>query len=251
MVNYKLLIAAGIIAVFIFLAAGCETIDESKLNASEAGAVEDGVSETDQVVIKGTESGQVTTEETAGECIAGWKCIDKKIKAYRLANCSFVDRKECPLGCVNDTCRKSEVCTAGFKCKGEYFRAYQSESCAWLLKTKCEYGCLDGQCKNSTSSSSANNTETAQTTTTTTIVTETYETLKMGEPKTYTAGGITHNLSIYNIEVSQVQISIDGKKSEWLPDNSNYTNSGITIFVKDIYFQSYAGGRREITYKMG
>jgi len=249
MVKYQLLIAAGIIVIFILLAAGCETIDESELNATEAGAVEDGASGTEQEITEGTESGQVTTEESG--CSAGWKCIDKKIKAYRLDNCSFVDRKECPLGCFNDTCRKSEVCAAGFKCKSEYYRAYQSESCAWLEKTRCDYGCLDGKCKNSTSSTSTNNTETAQTTTTPTIVIETYETLKMGEPKTYSASGIDHNISIYNIDASQVQISIDGKKSEWLTDNSNYTNSGITVYIGDIYFQSYAGGRREITYRIG
>jgi len=250
MLNYRLLVAAAIMAVGIFLVVGCETTTGPELNASEAGAVEDEAS-ADQKTTESSESGRITTEEAAGECSAGWKCIDKKIKAYRLDNCTFVDRKECPLGCFNDTCRKSEVCTAGFKCKREYYRAYQSESCAWLQKTKCEFGCQDGKCKNSTSASSANNTETAQAATTPTMVIETYQTLKMGEPATYTASGIDHNLSIYNIDVGQVQIIIDGKKSEWLTDNSNYTSSGITMFIKDIYFQSYAGGRREITYKMG
>tara|TARA_Y100000310_G_C20594998_1_gene770054 strand:+ start:394 stop:1062 length:669 start_codon:yes stop_codon:yes gene_type:complete len=209
--------------VFLISCSGSEEVDQPEINLSEV---------IDEPAII-----------TKTECITGWKCIDNDVKAYQLENCSFTERKECPLGCVNDTCKASDVCESGFKCKGEYYRAYQSESCAWLQKEKCEYGCNESVC-NSEPIVVAPVEEEAE------VVVQADEIITMGQTKTHSINGIGYNLSLYNIEAGQVQISINGKRSEWLTDYTNYTGSGITILIKDIYFQSYPGGRKEITYEI-
>jgi len=199
-----------------------------------------GVEDVEQidVEVKQEDSAEIVTET---ECTAGWKCKDNNIKAYQLENCSFINQKECPLGCINDTCKASEVCEAGFKCKGEFYRAYQSESCTWLQKKKCEYGCNESVC-NSEPIVEVVEEEEAE------VTVQANENIKMGETKTHTIGEVDYNFSLYNINDGQVQILINGRRSEWLDEGSNYSNSGALVIIKGIYFQSYPGGKKEIEY---
>ena len=195
-------------------------------------------------IIETNETPSINEEVEETECTASWKCVDNKIKAYQLSNCTLIDHRKCPLGCENNTCKEAEVCEAGFKCKGDYYRAYQLESCDWLEKTKCEYGC--------NISSNECNEEPEESETQAEVAPEepviTYHNLKLGETKSHSLGGTEYTLSIYNIDDSQVQISINGKRSNWIEERANYTTQGITIEVKGIYFQSYAGGKKEIDY---
>lgn len=177
-----------------------------------------------------------------GACNASWKCISSSTKAWQLENCSFAQRVECPLGCEDNACRKGSTCIAGFKCKGSQVRGYQTESCAWISETKCEYGCLDAEClpkPNVTASTS--------------IVEEVpvappppKPVLNLGE--TVEVGG--KKLSIHQIESGQVQLAVDGKRSDWLTEGSTYTSGNVVITVHEIFFQSYEGGKKQISYSL-
>tara|TARA_Y100000310_G_C20664069_1_gene806477 strand:- start:1851 stop:2546 length:696 start_codon:yes stop_codon:yes gene_type:complete len=185
----------------------------------------------------------IVIEQTPTECVANWTCKDNKIKAYQLENCSYEQERECPLGCINNTCKASEVCEAGFKCKGENYRAYQSESCAWLDQTRCDYGCNEtsNACKPEPVVEEVEEEEQV-------ITISAYQNLKIGETNTHTIGTSNYNLSIYNIDADKVQLTLNGKRSNWLNEGNNYTSSGAVIMIEGIYFQAYAGGKKEIDY---
>lgn len=180
-------------------------------------------------------------------CVPGWKCSDSKTKAYQLENCSYMDAKTCPLGCANNTCNVAELCTPGWKCKGDYYRGYQTEGCDWIKKTRCDNGCVNATCSD-TPIEPVEETATAEEEPAPVI---TYSILSMGQIATITANEAEHNLSIYNIGEEGVIIDLDGKKSAWLTDNSNYTSNGVKIIVDSVLFQNYPGGKKEISYRIG
>ncbi|MBU0460676.1 MAG: hypothetical protein KKH52_02950 [Nanoarchaeota archaeon] len=171
-------------------------------------------------------------------CNASWQCLDENTKAYQLENCSYTQESACSAGCENGSCI-IETCAPGWKCKGEYYRAYQSDTCAWVNKVKCDFGCLNATCQNET---------VTETTTEEAPAAPTSNLLKMGEIFNVTSGGNYYTLAIYNIGAEGVQLSINGKSSPWISDNTNYTSGSLTILVKDVYFQPYSGGKQEITY---
>ncbi len=175
-------------------------------------------------------------------CNASWKCISSSTKAWQLENCSFAQRAECPLGCENDACKKGSTCIAGFKCKGSQVKGYQTESCAWISETKCEYGCLDAEClpKPNVTASTPIVEEVQAATPPPKPVLNLGETVEVGGKK----------LSIHQIESGQVQLAVDGKKSSWLAEGSTYTSGSLVITVHEIFFQSYGGGKKQISYSI-
>lgn len=176
-------------------------------------------------------------------CVEGWQCLNAKTKAYQLKNCSNTQEKECSNGCSNGICTV-KTCTTGWKCKGDYYKGYQLESCEWIKKTKCEFGCEKAECLNASAEQEISAEEE-------TVIVPTYETLVIGETKTFTFNDQEHNLSIFNIGDEGVQIYLDSKKSPWLTEDSNYSAFGVVVNIKDVFFQSYPGGKREITYNIG
>lgn len=224
-VKYTVVIAIPIAIIFLVSCTGVE--EKTKEIAAEPNL---------------TAEKLVSEEPAVSEpsCTAGWQCLDSDIKAYRLENCSFVQQKECPSGCGNGTCI-IKTCTPGWKCKGEYYKGYQTEGCEWIKKTKCEFGCDNAECQNASVEE-----ETGEGA----VIVPTYDILVIGESKTFTINEQEHTLSIFNIGDDGVQISLDDKKSPWMTDNSNYTAFGVTVLVKDIFFQSYPGGKKEITYRI-
>lgn len=179
----------------------------------------------------------------ADGCTPHWDCLSSKFKAYQLENCSWTDKKECPLGCYNGTCRVStETCKRGWNCKGKYIRGFQLEACDWIQETKCEWGCENAECK-----PEPNETTTVESSSEEPQAAEPLPILKAGEIKVISG----HNVSIYLIEEDQVKIQIDGKKSDWLEQGNSFTSSGLTITIQEIYYQAYGGGKQEITYNTG
>ena len=51
-----------------------------------------------------------------GSCNPRWGCISSIYKAYQLENCSWVEKKECELGCMEGQCKIAKTCTRGYKC---------------------------------------------------------------------------------------------------------------------------------------
>ena len=218
------------IIIFIIFIIGCAKVEEK---AGEAAAELNGTAEEPL-------NPEPITETVS--CTPEWQCLDSKTKAYQLENCSYTQQKECPSGCGNGTCIV-KTCVPGWKCKGDYYKGYQIESCEWIKKSKCEFGCENASCRNASIEGDTMSEEE-------TVAVPTYETLVMGETKAFTINDQEHNLSIFNIGEEGVQIYLDSKRSPWLTEDSNYSAFGVTVNIKDVFFQSYPGGKREITYRV-
>lgn len=187
------------------------------------------------------------------ESLAGWKCLGKWEKAYRYQNGSWSGRIECPLGCENGECRKGKTCASGFKCIDESKRGYQTEACLWIKTSVCEGSCEKGECKliipkNETNNNRTNTTLVKETPKTETKPKENLETLELNEEKIIGANGATYILRIYLLEPERVKLMVDGTKSDWLKEGGNFTYGSFTISLKEILFQSFAGGKRMISY---
>lgn len=189
-----------------------------------------------------------------GVCREGWKCISSNVKAYQRANCSFGERKNCQLGCENNTCRVRESCTVGFKCKSQYIRGYRLESCDWISTTRCEFGCLNAKClpepeagetETGTNGEDAvggeeSGDETAE---------APAPALILNEGEIIDVNG--QDLSIYLLEPERVKIRINAQRSNWLAEGESYTGSGVKITIVGILYQSYQGGTRAVEYEVG
>ena len=208
-----------LIVIISLLIIGCTSVPESK---------------------NGNESNELDKNDiakTSGTCVSDWKCIDKKYKGLQSENCSFSDKVECPLGCRNDTCVPGETCEPGFKCKNINTVSFQDSACQWSKRKDCEFGCVDGECNLKP------NETTVEPTTEENL--EPSSILKTGEIKVISG----NNLSLYLVEEERVKLLINDRKSDWLKEGENYTYMGkITINVVNIFFQSYAGGKQEISY---
>lgn len=175
-------------------------------------------------------------------CTAGWKCQGKEFKAYHYANCSWGQKKKCPLECVNGTCRAGEICTPGFKCVDNMTQGYQLESCSWQNTKDCLIGCVDGKCL----PVPENYTEVVVEE----VVEEVEETtllnrLDLGDEMII---GENHTLKVYNINANQVILEVNGDQSEWLFEGDSLSVAGSNFTVTAIYFQSYLGGMKAIDY---
>ncbi|MBS3116716.1 hypothetical protein J4421_03915 [Candidatus Woesearchaeota archaeon] len=184
--------------------------------------------------------------ETLSDCTSSWVCISTSMKAYRNASCGFSQKTECELGCINGTCKKLSTCEAGFKCKNNQEKGFQKEDCNWIKRTKCDYGCENGECKPPENISNIS----TQGTSSTPVVTlaEIYPVLKAGESVNITAN-IT--LRIYLLEAERVRLEMNNQKTDWLLEGGSFKfKSGTIITVREILFQAYAGGKKEIIYEI-
>jgi hypothetical protein len=151
-------------------------------------------------------------------------------------------RQDCKFGCKNNTCAPAPVCTSGWNCDGNYYRGYRLESCEFTKKEKCDFGCTEGECiaesvKNATVEVAEPVVE--QKTVSATI-------LNLGE----TIILKNHNVSIYAIDSEQVMLSVDGKKSKFLKPGETFIRNDLSMVIEEIYFQSFNGGKRMISYSV-
>ena len=181
-------------------------------------------------------------------CVPHSGCISSIYKAYQLENCSWVDRKECALGCVEGECKAAQTCTRGYKCHGTRKRGLQIESCEWIIEEDCLYGCENAECL-----PKPNVTE---------VVEEVVEEdLALPLEKTYLLPegaedlieyeGNEYVLGIRILEIDRVRLNIDGKRTDWLKEDDSVVRGGINVTIVDILFQPYEGGTRAISYKIG
>lgn len=98
----------------------------------------------------GGSDGNITEEETAEECTAGWKCKDSSTKANQKEDCSWENETDCEFGCLNGQC-KSDTCigvTCADNCDGK-IRKYNGNcvdgTCQYSAQ-ECSYQCTDAAC---------------------------------------------------------------------------------------------------------
>ncbi|MBI2151342.1 hypothetical protein HYU21_01295 [Candidatus Woesearchaeota archaeon] len=196
------------------------------------------------------------TASPSTDCTVGWSCIDFRHRANRLENCTVTKVETCPVVCDNGRClsraRSNITCTPGFKCKGEFLKGYQMEGCDWTSETKCEYGCANNTCQpkpniteSTTSTTGSSTSQPAE------PVIPTY-TISQGQSVSIDVQGTEAILRVYNLEDGRVRLMLDNFKTDWLSEGqSNTFPQGLKINVKEIYFQSYQGGKREVRYSLG
>ena len=135
-----------ILAAILVVLLSCSPQDDAApTETTPIPEVQDTAADTDTI----SESAEVIEELPElplGGCTPHWGCISSDIKAYQQEDCSWVERKECPLGCVEGACKAGNTCTPGFRCKDPSTKAYQTETCRWNNEKECEWGCEDGKC---------------------------------------------------------------------------------------------------------
>ena len=202
------------------------------------------------------ESGNVTNESAinstginpSGACTPQWRCISSRIKAYQLGNCSFTSRLECPLGCFNDSCRIAQTCTPGFGCVNDHIKGYQMESCQWTSETNCDWKCENGECI----SKPENYTEPAAESPNTAPAPISMRSVAIGGTDNITVNGVDYSVSIYALEPDRVRMVVDDLRSDWVMEGDTVIfSNGVTLVVKEILFQSFSGGKRQVGYTVG
>ena len=201
----------------------------------------------EQITAEGSEEIAVQSSLPPNQCAAGWKCISSQIKAYRSTNCSFGQRVQCPLGCLNDTCKAASVCTSGFKCINDHRKGYQTEACTWINDLECPGGCEEGECL-FYNASAVEDVAAPAATAASSPPPDNSKTLRLGQQETITINEEEHILTLYILEPSRVKFSVDGFKTDWLEEGDSATIRGVTLDVKEILFQSFSGGKQEVRY---
>ena len=182
-----------------------------------------------------------------GSCSPRWGCISSIYKAYQLENCSWTQKVECELGCMEGECRTAKTCTRGFKCQEENYRGLQDENCQWILTQYCKFGCSDGQCL---TESNVTYTEAAALPTIAPPLVKIYD-LPVNAEDLIEFRQKEYLLSIYILESDRVRLEINGRRSDWLKEDDSFVYSRVNITIVYILFQQFEGGTREISYKVG
>ncbi|MBS3124552.1 hypothetical protein J4437_08055 [Candidatus Woesearchaeota archaeon] len=255
--NKKVTIIILIFFISLFLIA-CTSLKINNLEDNKNNLDDNHTSDTEINVENAvTEKTDIINGETPQpDCIVGWSCIDFRHRANRLENCTVTKVETCPVVCDNGRClsraRSNVTCTPGFKCKGEFLKGYQMEGCDWTSETKCEYGCSNNTCQpkpniteSTTSTTGSNTGQPAEPVIPTYIISQ-------GQTVSIDVQGTQAILKVYNLEDGRVRFMLDAFKSDWLSEGqSNTFPQGLKINVKEIYFQSYQGGKREVRYSLG
>ena len=102
-------------------------------------------------------------------CEEGWKCVEKKHRAYQYTNCSWSSIEFCVYGCNESVCRAAPICKSNsFKCSNDVLMKCEGDGYEWKVNESCDYRCENGVCigknetvqtntTNSTNSSQGNN----------------------------------------------------------------------------------------------
>ena len=136
----KKAIAFSIMVFAVLVIMGCNTSITEDTNGDQNISVNDDLNIPNEGVLNNV------SIDSAGACTPQWRCISSQLKAYQLANCSFVSKLKCPLGCFNDSCRSAGTCTPCFGCVNDHIKGYRMESCQWASQTNCDWKCENGDC---------------------------------------------------------------------------------------------------------
>jgi len=196
-----------------------------------------------------------TAELPSGECEPHWGCISSSTKAYQTEDCSWIERKECPLGCFNGTCRQGNTCEPGFKCKDENTKGYQTEVCHWSNEKECPWGCSERECNPKPENYTENQTAEDEDETGEEEAAAPQKNIKLldtGDTHTIAYEGLDYELSVYLIEEERTKLKLGEQKSDWLEENSTFTHSsGLKVTVESVFFQAYQGGKKAVEYTIG
>jgi|APSaa5957512622_1039677.scaffolds.fasta_scaffold190826_1 uncharacterized protein YceK len=121
------------ISIILLLLIGCSSVEKNTISNESLIGIEENIT-LDNDILNNT------------ICIEQWKCLNHETKIFQLANCSFTQRLDCPLGCFNETCKVGKICETGFKCIDEERYGFQIASCSWESITTCEFGCVNSTC---------------------------------------------------------------------------------------------------------
>ncbi len=242
----KKIIMLALLLLFIVIMGCSQAEPVEELRAENAPAVL--LENTSEAMVE--EISEVSPALPSGQCASGWKCISSQIKSYRSANCSFGQRVQCPLGCVNDTCKAASVCTSGFICLYNR-RAYQTEGCTTINEVECPGGCADGECLPYNATAAAEAAAEQAAAAASAPPPDTSRTLQMGQQDLVTVGETEHSISLSILEESRVKFSVDGFKTDWLEDQESIIIRGLNLTVREILFQSYDGGKQQVKYTVG
>ena len=224
------------ISIILILLIGCSSGEDSTSNESLVGI--EGNINPDNESLDNT----ICTEQ--------WKCLNHETKIFQLANCSFSQKLDCPLGCFNDTCKVGKICETGFKCIDEEKYGFQLASCSWDSITTCEFGCLNSTCNEEPENASIQEIEVIEEQIIQQTIATTTTMLETGEIHEVSVNGNIYNLSIYTIDIGKVQLKINNQKTGWIEVNDNYTYHEDRFFIEEILFQPYEGGIRAIGYRV-
>ena len=102
----------------------------------------------------------ISEESLLLNCEPGWKCVEKKYRAYQYSNCSWVSIEFCVYGCNESICRAAPICKLNsFKCNNDMLMKCSEEGYEWKANESCDYRCENGICigKNETAQTNATN----------------------------------------------------------------------------------------------
>ena len=200
---------------------------------------------------------KLVVENKSSKCEASWKCIGKWKKGYLGSDCNWSQETECRLGCKDGKCNLGKVCEVGFKCISENKKGYQTESCGWINTKRCPGGCLKGEClpepvKNETvnktvevKSSAIDDSKKEE------VVKDTMYVTKLTETSNITLNKKNYIIQIYNFEGDRVKIKVNDIRGDWLKEGESFTDNGeITLTLKEILYQAYAGGKQQVGYTL-
>jgi len=244
----KRLILVCILLLIILFTLSC-TVEESAMNESQEDLeAEERTGESDLVVEE--------EQQTEGMCTPNWICISRDFKMYQDENCVTSQKKKCTLGCINGTCKAAKICASGFKCRDDFTRGFQNEGCQWTDDVKCDWGCDNNKClpmpENATlvnETVDVENVTVEEEVVEEEAVIESIFTVSIGEEKTINVNSVEYSISVYNIEADQARLNVNDRRSGWLKENQNFTyGSELIIYIKEILFQSFPGGKKTVGY---
>ena len=181
-----------------------------------------------------------------GDCPGRFICISSLVSAYQDKDCQIVNRTTCETECADGVCREKEIriCPPGFKCRNQYSRGFQREDCSWDKTEKCEFGCN----LNTTKCFNSSQVDTAIPTPTEKAASKSvYPVIQQNQIVDISS----EDLTIYAIEADRVQLRLGPQKSNWLGEGDSATfKNGVTVTVREILFQAYAGGKKEVVYSV-
>ena len=91
-------------------------------------------------------------------CEEGWKCVEKKHRAYQSSNCSWSSIEFCVYGCNKSVCRAAPICKLNsFKCNNDLLMKCEDDGYEWKSNESCSYKCENGVCINKTDTTDQNN----------------------------------------------------------------------------------------------
>ncbi|HLC81846.1 MAG TPA: hypothetical protein VJH68_04265 [Candidatus Nanoarchaeia archaeon] len=179
-----------------------------------------------------------------GPCPGRFICLSYLVSAYQDENCQITNRTTCETECAEGLCQEKEIkiCVSGFKCRNNLERGFQREDCRWEKKEKCEFGCniSANKCFNASTAPVAIISEQEKT-----VSRSAYPVLALGQVLELANG----NLSIYVLEAERVQLRLGQQKSGWLQEGDSIIfKNGLTVTVREILFQAYAEGKKQVVY---